>query len=116
MPCSPARSLPHLPVGCAMVFEACCPTPLSALALAILAERAGLPAGLFSVLTSTDAAMVGQELCANDKVRKLTFTGSTNVGRILMRQGADQIMKLGLETLWHAPFIVFDDAESRCRR
>jgi succinate-semialdehyde dehydrogenase/glutarate-semialdehyde dehydrogenase len=102
---------PALAVGCAMVSKPAAQTPLSALALAVLAERAGLPAGLFSVLTSTDAAMVGQELCANDKVRKLTFTGSTNVGRILMRQGADQIMKLGLELGGNAPFIVFDDAD-----
>jgi succinate-semialdehyde dehydrogenase/glutarate-semialdehyde dehydrogenase len=102
---------PALAVGCAMVSKPAAQTPLSALAIAILAERAGLPAGLFSVLTSTDAAMVGQELCANDKVRKLTFTGSTNVGKILMRQGADQIMKLGLELGGNAPFIVFDDAD-----
>ncbi|MGE8106390.1 NAD-dependent succinate-semialdehyde dehydrogenase [Allorhizobium sp. NPDC080224] len=102
---------PALAVGCAMVSKPAAQTPLSALALAILAERAGLPAGLFSVLTSTDAAMVGEEMCANDKVRKLTFTGSTNVGRILMRQGADQIMKLGLELGGNAPFIVFDDAD-----
>jgi succinate-semialdehyde dehydrogenase / glutarate-semialdehyde dehydrogenase len=102
---------PALAVGCAMVSKPAAQTPLSALALAILAERAGLPAGLFSVITATDAAMVGQELCANDKVRKLTFTGSTNVGRILMRQGADQIMKLGLELGGNAPFIVFDDAD-----
>lgn len=102
---------PALAVGCSMVSKPAAQTPLSALALAILAERAGLPAGLFSVLTSTDAAMVGQEFCANDKVRKLTFTGSTNVGRILMRQGADQIMKLGLELGGNAPFIVFDDAD-----
>jgi succinate-semialdehyde dehydrogenase/glutarate-semialdehyde dehydrogenase len=102
---------PALAVGCSMVAKPAAQTPLSALALAILAERAGLPAGLFSVLTSTDAAMVGQELCANDKVRKLTFTGSTNVGKILMRQGADQIMKLGLELGGNAPFIVFDDAD-----
>jgi succinate-semialdehyde dehydrogenase / glutarate-semialdehyde dehydrogenase len=102
---------PALAVGCAMVSKPAAQTPLSALALAILAERAGLPSGLFSVLTATDAAMVGQELCANDKVRKLTFTGSTNVGKILMRQGADQIMKLGLELGGNAPFIVFDDAD-----
>jgi succinate-semialdehyde dehydrogenase/glutarate-semialdehyde dehydrogenase len=102
---------PALAVGCAMVSKPAAQTPLSALALAVLAERAGLPAGLFSVLTSTDAAMVGEEMCANDKVRKLTFTGSTNVGRILMRQGADQIMKLGLELGGNAPFIVFDDAD-----
>ena len=105
------KMAPAVAVGCSMVSKPAAQTPLSALALAILAERAGLPAGLFSVVTSTDAAMVGQELCANDKVRKLTFTGSTNVGRILMRQGADQIMKLGLELGGNAPFIVFDDAD-----
>lgn len=105
------KMAPALAVGCAMVSKPAAQTPLSALALAILAERAGVPVGVFSVLTSTDAAMVGQELCANDKVRKLTFTGSTNVGKILMRQGADQILKLGLELGGNAPFIVFDDAD-----
>ncbi|MFC3162056.1 NAD-dependent succinate-semialdehyde dehydrogenase [Ciceribacter thiooxidans] len=105
------KMAPAVAVGCAMVSKPAAQTPLSALALAILAERAGLPAGVFSVITSTDAAMVGKEFCENDKVRKLTFTGSTNVGRILMRQGADQIMKLGLELGGNAPFIVFDDAD-----
>lgn len=105
------KMAPAVAVGCAMVSKPAAQTPLSALALAILAERAGLPAGIFSVVTATDAAMVGKELCDNDKVRKLTFTGSTNVGRILMRQGADQIKKLGLELGGNAPFIVFDDAD-----
>lgn len=105
------KMAPAVAVGCAMVSKPAAQTPLSALALAILAERAGLPAGVFSVVTATDAAMVGKELCDNDKVRKLTFTGSTNVGRILMRQGADQIKKLGLELGGNAPFIVFDDAD-----
>jgi len=105
------KMAPAVAVGCAMVSKPAAQTPLSALALAILAERAGLPLGVFSVITSTDAAMVGKEFCDNDKVRKLTFTGSTNVGRILMRQGADQIMKLGLELGGNAPFIVFDDAD-----
>ncbi|HCL64759.1 MAG TPA: succinate-semialdehyde dehydrogenase (NADP(+)) [Rhizobium sp.] len=105
------KMAPAVAVGCAMVSKPAAQTPLSALALAILAERAGLPAGIFSVVTSTDAAMVGKEMCENDKVRKLTFTGSTNVGKILMRQGADQIMKLGLELGGNAPFIVFDDAD-----
>ncbi|MBO3758122.1 NAD-dependent succinate-semialdehyde dehydrogenase [Ciceribacter sp. L1K22] len=104
------KMAPAIAVGCAMVSKPAAQTPLSALALAILAERAGIPAGIFSVLTATDAAMVGQEFCSNEKVRKLTFTGSTNVGRILMRQGADKIMKLGLELGGNAPFIVFDDA------
>ncbi|NML75962.1 NAD-dependent succinate-semialdehyde dehydrogenase [Rhizobium sp. S-51] len=105
------KMAPAVAVGCSMVSKPAAQTPLSALALAILAERAGLPLGVFSVVTSTDAAMVGKEFCENDKVRKLTFTGSTNVGRILMRQGADQIMKLGLELGGNAPFIVFDDAD-----
>ncbi|WP_454747524.1 NAD-dependent succinate-semialdehyde dehydrogenase [Ciceribacter selenitireducens] len=105
------KMAPAVAVGCSMVSKPAAQTPLSALALAILAERAGLPLGVFSVVTSTDAAMVGKEFCDNDKVRKLTFTGSTNVGRILMRQGADQIMKLGLELGGNAPFIVFDDAD-----
>ncbi len=105
------KMAPAVAVGCAMVSKPAAQTPLSALALAILAERAGLPTGVFSVVTATDAAMVGKELCDNDKVRKLTFTGSTNVGRILMRQGADQIKKLGLELGGNAPFIVFDDAD-----
>lgn len=105
------KMAPAIAVGCTMVSKPASQTPLSALALALLAERAGVPAGVFSVVTAMDAAMVGQELCANDKVRKVTFTGSTNVGRILMRQGADQIKKLGLELGGNAPFIVFDDAD-----
>jgi succinate-semialdehyde dehydrogenase / glutarate-semialdehyde dehydrogenase len=105
------KMAPALAVGCSMVSKPAAETPLSALALAILAVRAGLPLGALSVITSTDAAMVGKEFCENDKVRKLTFTGSTNVGRILMRQGADQIMKLGLELGGNAPFIVFEDAD-----
>ena len=105
------KMAPALAAGCAMVSKPAGETPLSALALGLLAERAGLPAGLFNVITSTDSAAVGQEMCSNDKVRKLTFTGSTNVGKILMRQGADQIMKLGLELGGNAPFIVFDDAD-----
>ncbi|MBP1852041.1 NAD-dependent succinate-semialdehyde dehydrogenase [Rhizobium halophytocola] len=105
------KMAPALAAGCAMVSKPAAQTPLSALAIALLAERAGLPSGLLSVITATDAAMVGKAFCDNDKVRKLTFTGSTNVGRILMRQGADQIMKLGLELGGNAPFIVFDDAD-----
>lgn len=78
--------------------------------MARLAEKAGLPAGLFNAILTTDAVAVGQEFTSNDKVRKMTFTGSTNVGRTLMRQGADQIMKFSLELGGSAPFIVFDDA------
>ncbi|MER9645281.1 NAD-dependent succinate-semialdehyde dehydrogenase [Mesorhizobium sp. M0239] len=105
------KMAPAIAAGCSMVSKPAAQTPLSALALALLAERAGLPPGLFSVLTTTDAAMIGQEFCSNEKIRKLTFTGSTNVGKILMRQGAEQILKLGLELGGNAPFIVFDDAD-----
>jgi succinate-semialdehyde dehydrogenase / glutarate-semialdehyde dehydrogenase len=105
------KMAPAIASGCAMVAKPAAETPLSALALAILAERAGVPSGLFSVVTSTDSASVGKALTGNGKVRKLTFTGSTNVGKLLMRQGAEQIMKLGLELGGNAPFIVFDDAD-----
>jgi succinate-semialdehyde dehydrogenase/glutarate-semialdehyde dehydrogenase len=86
-------------------------SPLSAIALAVLAERAGLPASLFSVIVGTDGPSIGRELCSNSLVRKITFTGSTEVGRILMRQGADQIKKMSMELGGNAPFIVFDDAD-----
>ena len=85
-----ARKLaPALAVGCTFVARPSELTPLSALALAVLAERAGVPAGVFNVVPSLDAAGVGAELCANPKVAKITFTGSTRVGKILMRQCAD---------------------------
>ncbi|MTI16239.1 NAD-dependent succinate-semialdehyde dehydrogenase [Rhodobacteraceae bacterium RKSG542] len=102
---------PALAAGCSFVGKPAAETPLSALAMAELADRAGLPKGLLSIIPSLDAAGVGQEFCDNHKVRKITFTGSTNVGRILMRQGADQIKKLSLELGGNAPFIVFDDAD-----
>lgn len=102
---------PAVAAGCAVIAKPAAETPLSALALAVLAERAGLPEGIFNVILSTDSSSIGKEFTENDKVRKLTFTGSTEVGRILMRQGADQIMKLGLELGGNAPFIVFDDAD-----
>ncbi|USE77101.1 NADP-dependent succinate-semialdehyde dehydrogenase [Cupriavidus gilardii] len=101
---------PALAAGCTMVLKPAEDTPLSALALAVLAERAGVPAGVFSVVTG-DAVAIGGELTANPAVRKLTFTGSTEVGRILMRQSADTIKKLSLELGGNAPFIVFDDAD-----
>jgi succinate-semialdehyde dehydrogenase/glutarate-semialdehyde dehydrogenase len=85
-------------------------TPLSALALAVLAERAGIPAGVFSVLTGRSRE-IGGEMTSNPDVRKLTFTGSTEVGRILMKQSADTIKKLSLELGGNAPFIVLDDAD-----
>jgi succinate-semialdehyde dehydrogenase/glutarate-semialdehyde dehydrogenase len=102
---------PALAVGCAMVAKPAGETPLSMLALAMLAERAGVPEGLFSVITTRSGSSFGKELTDNPKIAKITFTGSTEVGRILMRQGADQIKKLGLELGGNAPFIVFDDAD-----
>ena len=102
---------PALAAGCAVVSKPASETPLSAIAMAVLAERAGLPAGLFNLLPSTHSSDLGQEFCSNEVVRKLSFTGSTEVGRILMRQGADQIKRLSLELGGNAPFIVFDDAD-----
>ena len=102
---------PALASGCAFVGRPAEKTPLSALAMAVLAERAGVPAGVLSIVTGTDSKGLGLELCTNPKVRKLTFTGSTEVGRILMRQCAHDIKKLSLELGGNAPFIVFDDAD-----
>jgi succinate-semialdehyde dehydrogenase/glutarate-semialdehyde dehydrogenase len=101
---------PALASGCAIIFKPAAETPLSALALAILAERAGVPKGLLSILPTSSARVFGAEVCENPIVKKLTFTGSTEVGRILMAQGAQKIMKLSLELGGNAPFIVFDDA------
>ncbi|MFV0492801.1 MAG: NAD-dependent succinate-semialdehyde dehydrogenase [Pseudorhodobacter sp.] len=102
---------PALAVGCGFVARPAAETPLSALALAVLAERAGLPKGIFSVITSTRSSDIGKEFCENPAIRKLTFTGSTEVGRILLRQAADQVMKCSMELGGNAPFIVFDDAD-----
>nr|WP_209017029.1 NAD-dependent succinate-semialdehyde dehydrogenase [Roseibium aggregatum] len=102
---------PALAVGCAFVAKPAGETPLSALAMAKLAEEAGLPKGLFSVITSSRSSDIGKEFCGNDKVRKITFTGSTEVGRILLRQAADKVLKASMELGGNAPFIVFDDAD-----
>lgn len=102
---------PALAAGCPMVLKPAHETPLSALALAELAERAGVPPGVFSVITSSSGSTVGGELTSNPIVRKLTFTGSTAIGKVLMRQCADTIKKLSLELGGNAPFIVFDDAD-----
>ncbi|MCZ4314257.1 NAD-dependent succinate-semialdehyde dehydrogenase [Comamonadaceae bacterium G21597-S1] len=101
---------PALAAGCSMVVKPASQTPFSALAFAELAERAGVPKGLLSVLTGS-ASQIGGEMTRNPLVRKLTFTGSTEVGRTLMRQSADTIKKLSLELGGNAPFIVFDDAD-----
>ena len=101
---------PALAVGCTMVLKPASETPLTALALAALAEKAGIPKGVFNVITGK-ASVIGKELTSNPTVRMLTFTGSTEIGRTLMAQCAPTIKKLGLELGGNAPFIVFDDAD-----
>jgi len=101
---------PALGAGCTVVIKPATQTPYSALALAELGERAGIPKGVVNILTG-DSKAIGNELCANPIVRKLSFTGSTETGRVLMRQCADTIKKLSLELGGNAPFIVFDDAD-----
>jgi len=101
---------PALAVGCTVVCKPASETPLSALALAELADRAGIPKGVFNVITGK-ATAIGKELTSNADVRMLTFTGSTEIGRVLMAQCAPTIKKLGLELGGNAPFLVFDDAD-----
>jgi succinate-semialdehyde dehydrogenase/glutarate-semialdehyde dehydrogenase len=102
---------PALAAGCPVVVKPAEDTPLSALAMAELADRAGFPPGIFNVVTAGDPAPVGRELTTNPSVRKVSFTGSTEVGRLLMEQGSTTIKKLSLELGGNAPFIVFDDAD-----
>ena len=102
---------PALAAGCTVVSKPAEASPLSALALAELADRAGIPDGVFNVVTTARAAAVGDELCANPVVRKLSFTGSTAVGKLLMKQCAPTLKRLSLELGGNAPFIVFDDAD-----
>ncbi len=102
---------PALAAGCAFVARPAAETPLSALALGVLADRAGIPKGVLSIIPSSRSSEIGKEFCENPIVRKLTFTGSTEVGRILLKQAADQIMKCSMELGGNAPFIVFDDAD-----
>ncbi len=101
---------PALASGCTMVARPATSTPYSALALAVLAERAGIPAGVFNVLTGSSRE-IGGELTSNPDVKKITFTGSTEVGRLLMQQSSSTVKKLSLELGGNAPFIVFDDAD-----
>ncbi|WP_299651523.1 NAD-dependent succinate-semialdehyde dehydrogenase [uncultured Tateyamaria sp.] len=105
------KAAPALAAGCSFVARPAELTPLSAIAMGVLAERAGLPAGVFQVVTTSDSSGTGKEFCENPAVRKLTFTGSTQVGRILLKQAADQVMKCSMELGGNAPFIVFDDAD-----
>lgn len=101
---------PALAAGCTMVLKPATATPYSAFALAVLAERAGVPAGVFSVVTGS-AGAIGSEMTGNPLVRKLTFTGSTEIGKVLLRQCADTVKKTSMELGGNAPFIVFDDAD-----
>ena len=102
---------PGMAAGCAAVLKPAEQTPLSALALAELAHRAGIPAGVINIVNGMDAPAMGLELTTNPTVRKITFTGSTEVGRILMKQSADTIKKVSFELGGNAPLIIFDDAD-----
>jgi succinate-semialdehyde dehydrogenase/glutarate-semialdehyde dehydrogenase len=102
---------PALAAGCPVVVKPPSETPLTALALAYLAEKAGFAPGVYNTVTSSQSSEVGKELCENKKVRKLSFTGSTAVGKLLMAQSAPTLKKLSLELGGNAPFIVFDDAD-----
>ncbi len=102
---------PALAAGCAVVVKPAEATPLSAFALAELARRAGLPKGLFSVVVGTDVAQIGHELSTNKIVKKLSFTGSTPVGKLLLKSTADTVKKVSMELGGNAPFIVFEDAD-----
>ena len=101
---------PGLAVGCTFVIKPASYTPYSALAMAVLGERAGIPAGVVNVVTGS-ARVIGEEITSNKLVRKVTFTGSTEVGKVLLRQCADTVKKVSMELGGHAPFIVFDDAD-----
>ena len=101
---------PALAAGCTVVIKPAEDTPLSALALAVLAEEAGIPPGVFNIITTNRPAVVGKELTSSQLVRKLSFTGSTAVGKLLMGQCAQTVKKVSLELGGNAPFIVFDDA------
>ncbi|TIO37413.1 MAG: aldehyde dehydrogenase family protein, partial [Mesorhizobium sp.] len=101
---------PALAAGCTVVIKPSEFTPYSALALGVLAERAGIPAGVINIVTGMPAE-IGNEIMANETVRKISFTGSTRVGSLLMRGAADSVKRLSLELGGNAPFIVFDDAD-----
>ncbi len=105
------KAAPALAAGCPIVIKPAAETPLSALALAVLAEEAGVPAGVFNVLTSTRSQEVGEQLTEHPLVRKFSFTGSTAVGKQLIRQCASTVKRVSMELGGNAPFIVFDDAD-----
>jgi succinate-semialdehyde dehydrogenase/glutarate-semialdehyde dehydrogenase len=102
---------PALAAGCPCVIKPASETPLSALAIAVLAEEAGIPAGVFNIITTNRSSEVGTELTGNPLVRKFSFTGSTEIGKLLIRQCADTVKKVSMELGGNAPFIVFDDAD-----
>lgn len=102
---------PALAAGCTVVIKPSEWTPLSALALADLASQAGFPPGVLNIICSKDPQPIGEELTSNPKVRKISFTGSTRVGKILLKAAADQVKKVSLELGGNAPFIVFEDAD-----
>lgn len=105
------KAAPALAAGCTMVIKPAEATPLSALALAALAQQAGIPDGVINVVTASNGVTVGKALCDNPAVRKLSFTGSTAVGKTLLRQCADTVKRVSMELGGNAPFIVFDDAD-----
>lgn len=103
---------PALAAGCTIVAKAPAETPLSCLALAELAIRAGFPKGVINIITaSTNTAAIGEEMCTNPTIKKISFTGSTNIGKLLMKQCSSTLKKLSFELGGNAPFIVFDDAD-----
>ncbi|MFP6851046.1 MAG: NAD-dependent succinate-semialdehyde dehydrogenase [Pseudomonas sp.] len=102
---------PAMAAGCTVVLKPASETPLSALALAVLAERAGVPAGVLNIVTGNNSRAIGGELTGNPDVQKLSFTGSTGIGKLLMAQCAETIKKVSLELGGNAPFIVFEDAD-----
>src|SRR5690606_9153803 len=107
-----ARKLaPALAAGCTVVAKPATQTPLSALALAALGAQAGIPEGVINIIVGDDASAIGKELSSNPAVRKLTFTGSTEVGKTLMQQCASSVKKVTMELGGNAPFIVFEDAD-----
>jgi succinate-semialdehyde dehydrogenase/glutarate-semialdehyde dehydrogenase len=105
------KAAPALAAGCPIVIKPASETPLSALALAELAHQAGIPPGVFNVVTTTHSSQVGKELTENPLVRKFSFTGSTGIGKLLIRQCASTVKKVSMELGGNAPFIVFDDAD-----
>ncbi len=105
------KAAPALAAGCTFVGKPATETPLSALALCVLAEQAGIPAGVFNMVVGRDSRAIGGEMTSNEKVRKLTFTGSTPVGKVLMQQCAANVKKTSMELGGNAPFMIFEDAD-----